>query len=121
MINSRQNIKFLATSLIVALIFIQISTYETQCAPSNSNGSRNQGKTNNNQMRPTGFLRGLFRRQTTGSTSTSNQAPNPVEAEADETMTQTEIDAQKFIDTIPGAVSNRIQFNHLVSVRNSDC
>lgn len=111
--SSKSVVKIICISLMVALIIIQFSIENSHCAPTNSNGnSNNQKNKNNDQSRSFNFLRGLFRRQTSGSISsgqstksTAQKSGNP-ESEADDAMSQTELEAQKFLDTLPNTVSS---------------
>lgn len=111
-------------SLAVCFILIQLAQLnrEADCAPNgltnqanNSNNRQASNSNSNNKNRqPLNFLRGLFRRQTSSSASsgTSTQAgkqqasaESNVEAEGDDVMSQTELDAKKFMDSLPNVVS----------------
>lgn len=96
-------------SIVISLLLMQFVTDMSECAPTNSN-NQNTKTSPTNHARPMNFLRGLFRRQTQGSSSNSQSSnqksnSNPTESEADDAMTQTELDAQKFMDSLPNSVS----------------
>lgn len=111
------------------LVVIYLSTID--CAPNgNSNGNGNNSGSNGNKnnggrglIRSGGLLSNLFRRQTTTSSSNSNNEQTTTAASAtsaspsaggsdgtgvdfDDAQTQTEMDAQKLLDSLPNANSN---------------
>lgn len=117
--------KILTLATILALAIIQTYFQSAHCAPNGNLQATNNNNNNNNKNknqsngpnRPINFLRGLFRRQTSSSaassTSTdSGRQQSSVEAEGDEAMSQTELDAQKFMETLPNVVSISNKISH---------
>lgn len=111
------DIKILTLATILALAIIQTYFHSVHCAPNgniqatnNNSNNKNNKNQSNTQHRPINFLRGLFRRQTSSSASSSTSTDSgrqqsSVEAEGDEAMSQTELDAQKFMESLPNVVS----------------
>lgn len=124
---SRRKLGQLAVCLAaVAMVVIYLSVQGIECAPNggNNGANRNNNNENNNAnsnrlLRP-GLLSQLFRRQTSNSKPNSNSSSNsgrdndnaaaasndsPISsADSDaDPGTQTELDAQKFMDSLPGA------------------
>lgn len=117
--------KTLSLSVVLALLLIQVMNFdEANCAPNGMNGINNNnnfnretaqsGTNKNTPNKPINFLRGLFRRQTSSSSTSSTSsdggkqnagAANNIESESDDVQNQTEMDAQKFMDSLPNVVS----------------
>jgi len=96
----------LALFLLISglLIFLNI-----ECAPAlsskGSNMKNNNGNGNGNRLVRTGLLSNLFRRQINSSSGEASTTESSNSIDTDEPQTQTEADAQKFIESLPNVVS----------------
>lgn len=98
----------LVATILVATLF---STPEVDCAPSSTGTSSSNNNNNNNNNRSRGgLLSSLFRRQTGSSSSDTSTTSSNESAEIDDPQTQTELDAQKFMDSLPNVVSRALLF-----------
>lgn len=109
----------LSILILSTILSLYINGKDVDCAPtSNNNGNNNKnGSGNNNSILNlrSGFLSNLFRRQTNSGNSASASTPPSIttttessnnESETDDPQTQTELEAQKFMDSLPNVGSN---------------
>lgn len=90
----------LVSAILMSLI---VSLNSVDCAPASNSNNKNG---NNKTPRPS-LLSQLFRRQTSSSSSNENNgsssspSSSSSSSDNDEQLTQTELDAQKFMDSLP--------------------
>lgn len=97
----------IVTTTILLSLFVSFDSVD--CAPSTSGGNNKNSNSNsnnsNNKSTRTGILSQLFRRQTS-SGSNSDESNGSSSDSNDEPQTQTELDAQKFMDSLPNVGAN---------------
>lgn len=96
---------------VISTLLIHFSTSPAECAPNNKGNDKNKNNNNNNNgnnrnTRNGGLFSSLFRRQTGSSNTDSNSnSESSTEADLEDPQTQTELEAQKFVDSLPIPVS----------------
>lgn len=103
-----------SVSLLIALAFVSIAVLYIRSVESAPTSTRNNaGNTNDKNNGNSGrlprasILSSLFRRQT----STANEEGSSSESDIDDPQAQTELEAQKFMDSLPNPVSNAKSLN----------
>lgn len=113
-INKQQTFATLFLGIfVISTLLIHFSASPAECAPNNNGNSNNKNNNNNGNNRDTrngGLFSSLFRRQTGSSNSDSSSDSNSnsestTEADLEDPQTQTELEAQKFVDSLPIPVS----------------
>lgn len=99
----------IALIAVIGALLLALSSFDSaNCAPSRGNSNNNDNKNSDGFMRSGGILGGLFRRQTNSgspaTTTTTTESSN--ESETEDPQTQTELDAQKFMDSLPNGNAN---------------
>lgn len=97
---------------IVSIFILYIIPRNIDCAPTKNNGNNNNGNKNttpNRIIRP-GLLSNLFRRQTSTNNEGNSNVNSSNENDIEDPQSQTELDAQKFMDSLPNAVSTLFIF-----------
>lgn len=118
----KQHLAICLATVSIVVIYLSAAQY-IDCASTglntnrngnNNNSNNNNSNGNNNRLlRPGNLLSNLFRRQVSSANkdadnaaASSNDSPASASTESDDPATQTEMDAQKFMDSLPGANSN---------------
>lgn len=106
---SQQRSRLCAIAMLLLVAVLYCSKTTVDCAPTSSSNS-------NNRLLGAGLLSNLFRRQTgssgseSSSTSTTESSTeSTTESDTEDPQTQTELDAQKFMDSLPNPVSKKIK------------
>lgn len=86
-----------------SLVVMYLSARAVECAPTPNNANASH-KSANRLIKP-GLLGNLFRRHTpaSGSAGAGSGSASSEPADSEEPATQTELDAQKFMDSLPNA------------------
>lgn len=111
---SNQNRQLAVSLALVSIVVLYLFVQAINCAPNNSNNNKDNNNSGSRLLRP-GLLSNLFRRQTSTSNSSnsnkdssqsSSSSNDSSSSDSDDPGTQTELDAQKFMDSLPNSGSN---------------